>query len=107
MAHHFVTERMISRRRGHDLDHSTAGYPRGATGPKAMTMGPQSRQLLRDGGYGAVPSVTGESACGSRSVKAMLQRCKVERSGGQIGGEQLVQVEWREHGDALEIAVTG
>jgi len=45
--------------------------------------------------------------CGSRSVKAELQGCDLERRGGEVCSEQLVPVEWREHGDALEITVTG
>jgi len=38
-----VTERECSRRRSHDSPHSVAGYPRGATGPAAITPGPQVR----------------------------------------------------------------
>jgi hypothetical protein len=40
-------------------------------------------------------------------VKATLQRCDIERCRGEVCREQLVQVEWREHGDALEITATG
>jgi hypothetical protein len=39
-------------------------------------------------------------------VKATLQRCNVERSGGEVCSEQLIQVECREHGETLEITAT-
>jgi hypothetical protein len=40
-------------------------------------------------------------------VKATLQRRDIERRGGEVCREQLVPVEWREHGDALEITAAG
>jgi len=104
-----VTERASPRRRGHDFPHTPQQVtPEWGNRPKGDNNGPPVEAY-----YAAMSSlgrcrVSQDGVrCGSRSVKAMLQRCDIERRGGEICSEQLVAVEWREHGDALEITVTG
>jgi len=80
----------------------------GATGPKAITMGPLF-EAYYDPMFSMGPCRVSQEGVlfGSRSVKATLQRCNIECCAGEVRSEQFVQVEWREHRDALEITTTG
>ena len=104
-----VTERVSSRRRGHDPHHTPQqATPVWGNRPKGDNNGPPV-EANYDPMLSMGPCRVSQERvrCGSRSVKAMLQGCDIERRGGEVCSEQLVPVEWREHGDALEITATG